>query len=283
MHSRMHLPEGRRFPMLSLLHGRFAGFAILSVLFALAPLLFAAMPQPPRTPEQPVVDMAGVVTDEVKSRVNAMLRTLEQKTGAEVVILTVTSLDGEGIESFSLRMAEQWRLGKKGKDNGMLLVVALTEKKYRFETGYGLEGLFPDSFLGSLGREQLVPNFKQGDYSAGIQSTAAIIAKRIADDRGVDLGELPAVSRPQPVQKNNDDVDWVTIAIIIFVILSASGFFGFGTRPGGRSRSGPYSGGWYGGGSGGGGWGSHSDGGFGGGGGSFGGGGASGGWGDSGS
>ncbi|HSW61931.1 MAG TPA: TPM domain-containing protein [Dissulfurispiraceae bacterium] len=237
--------------------------------------VYSATPEPPQMPSQPVVDLAGIIKPEVKTRLNALLRTLENKTGAEFVILTVTSLDGEGIEPFTLRMAELWKLGKRGKDNGMLLTIALNDKKYRFETGYGLEGLLPDSFLGTLGREQLRPFFRNGDYSTGILNAATIVAMKIAEDKKVKLGETPAVTQPPEEKKKakKDSLELTTIlligagVILLFSILSRM----FRSARNYRSRDNHY-GGWYGGGYGGGG------GSFGGGGGSFGGGGASGDW-----
>jgi uncharacterized protein len=243
---------------------------------------FAATPEPPPTPQQPVVDLAGIIKPDVQSRLNALLRTLEKKTGAEFVILTVTSLDGEGIESFTLSMAERWKLGKKGRDNGMLLTVALNDKKYRFDTGYGLEGLLPDSYLGTVGREQLRPFFRKGDYSTGILNAATVIAKKIADEKKVELGETPAVVQPPAEAKKagKKSLDLTTMMLIgagvfvLFGILARLFRSGRGYRP-----HDSHYGGWYGGGYGGGGFGGSSGGGFGGGGGGFGGGGASGDWG----
>ncbi|KAF0185133.1 MAG: hypothetical protein FD164_261 [Nitrospirae bacterium] len=258
----------------------------LFILFALIALCLeisgahAATPEPPSMPSQPVVDLAGIINPEAKTRLNEFLRTLEKKTGAEFVILTVASLDGEDIEPFTIRIAERWKLGKRGKDNGMLLAIALSEKKYRFETGYGLEGILPDSFLGTLGREQLRPFFRSGDYSTGLLNAATIIAERIAADRQVELGETLAITRPPPEKKYTEtySLDLTTIlllgvgVVLVFMVLSRM----FRSARGHHSHDHHY-GGWYTGGAGGGG-GSFGGGSFGGGGGSFGGGGASGDW-----
>ncbi|NLI29475.1 MAG: TPM domain-containing protein [Nitrospiraceae bacterium] len=265
----------------------FIAASILVVLTAGA--VFSATPEPPAMPPAPVVDLAGIIRPEVKTHLNGMLRELERKTGAEFVILTVSSLDGEGIESFTLRMAERWKLGKKGKDNGMLLTIALNDKKYRFDTGYGLESILPDSFLGTLGREQLRPHFRKGDYSTGILNAASIIAQRIAEEKKVALGDRaasPPATAPQQSQEESSDLFvWIALGIAVVVLFGIVGLVMFASR-GRRSSGGPYTGGYYGGGgfgSGGfgGGGGSFGGGGgsFGGGGGSFGGGGASGDWG----
>ena len=225
------------------------------LIFLAAAAARAVTPEPPQTPQQPVVDLAGIIDSDKQSQLNALLRNLEQKTGTEFMILTVTSLDGEGIEPFALRMAERWKLGKKGKDNGMLLAVALNDKKYRFETGYGLEGLLPDSFLGTLGREQLRPFFRKGDYSTGILNTATIIAKRIAEDKNVALGEIPVLTRPPAAQINaEDDFDLQTILLIAAAIAVLFGMLNRGRQPSrGHGTHDSGYGSWYGGGFGGGG------------------------------
>lgn len=261
-------------------------FIAVSILVMLtAGAAFSATPEPPAIPPAPVVDLASIIKPEAKTHLNGMLRELERKTGAEFVILTVSSLDGEGIESFTLRMAERWKLGKKGKDNGMLLTIALKDKKYRFDTGYGLESILPDSFLGTLGREQLRPYFRKGDYSTGVLNAVSIIAKRIAEEKKVSLGDQaasPSAAATQQSQEESSDLFvWIAVGIAVAVLLGIVGLVMFASR-GRRSSGGPYAGGYYGGGSyGGGSFGGGSGGNrdFGGGGGSFGGGGTSGDWG----
>ena len=103
-----------------------------------------------------------------RARLNTMLKDLEAKTTAQVVVLTLNSLEGEPIESFSHQTAVKWGIGQKGKDNGVLLTVAVKDRKYRLEVGYGLESILPDSLVGSIGREYLAPNFRKGDFAAGI-------------------------------------------------------------------------------------------------------------------
>lgn len=146
----------------------------------------------PVSPRNHVVDLAGIIDANVEAGLNRYLLELEQKTTAQMVILTIKSLEGESIEDFSLKVAhDKWKLGQKGKDNGMLLLVSLKERKYRFETGYGLEGLLPDSLAGSIGRQYLVPYFKKGDYSSGITAAALVVINTIADDAGVKITGMP--------------------------------------------------------------------------------------------
>ena len=234
----------------------------------------------PALPPDPVVDLAGIMDDSAETKLNRYLRELEQKTSAQVAILTVNSLEGQSLEEFSLGIAhDKWKLGQKGKDNGLLLVVALNDRKYRIEVGYGLEGILPDSLVGGIGRQYLVPNFRKGDYSSGIYDAALVIANEIANDAGVTISGLPAIKKPQPAKTGNKSSGpfGKILSVLIFLVI----FFIFIRNPrsflalmllssmGGRRGHWGGSGGGFGGG----GFGS-----FGGGGGGFGGGGASGGW-----
>jgi uncharacterized protein len=228
----------------------------------------------PAQPGTPVVDLAGIVDQSVAMKLNAYLRELEQKTTAQVAVLTINSLDGESIEDLAITIAhDKWKLGQKEKDNGALLLIAVKERKYRIEVGYGLEGLLPDSLVGSIGRNYLEPFFKQGKYSQGVFAATVALANEIAKDAGVEITGMPQYNRT--AQKRTGPLGNI-ISLIIFIIILIlfiknprlffalfllSSMSGRGSSWGGGSRG-------FGGGLGG----------FGGGGGGFGGGGASGGW-----
>lgn len=237
---------------------------------------FAAVPEPPSAPSNYVVDLAGIIKDDIEAQLNTYLKELEQKTTAQVVVLTVQSLDGEDIEGFSLRMAEKWKLGQKGKDNGLLITVALQDRRYRFETGYGLEGILPDSLLGSIGRQYFIPYFRKGDYSTGIFNATLAVVRIIAANEGVEITGMPKIGVKGKKVKGIGFFDAIIVfgifAIVLYLFIRHPGlllFLLFSSSMGGRR------GGW----SGGSGFGGGGFGGFGGGGGGgFGGGGASGRW-----
>lgn len=247
--------------------------SLLFIFFLLPYTSLAATPEPPLSPANYIVDLAKIINDDVEARLNAYLKELEAKTTAQVVVLTIKSLDQEDIESFSLRTAEKWKLGQKGKDNGLLLTIAVEDRRYRFEVGYGLEAILPDSLVGSIGRQYLVPYFRKGDYSSGIFYATLAVIQEIAKHEGVRIKAVPEL-RPGIERDNNSskkDVGWIAFVNIIFVLSILilrlltprrryirwhGGFGGFG--------SGSFGGGGFGG--------------FGGGGGGFGGGGASGRW-----
>ncbi len=232
----------------------------------------------PEKPRNHVVDLAGIINDNVENNLNTYLLELEQKTTAQMVILTINSLDGESIDDFSIETAhKKWKLGQKDKDNGVLLVVALQDKKYRFEIGYGLEGTLPDSLVGSIGRDHLVPNFRKGDYSAGIFTAALAVITEIATDAEIEITGMPKVRSTYPyrrAERKKPTLLGYMFSILVFIGIIYLAikhprlfmFFLIMSMMGGGRRSGWGSGGGFGGG------------GFGGGGGGFGGGGASGGW-----
>ena len=256
-----------------------AVFSIICLLL-LSAVIVAYAVEIPVPPPDPVVDLAGIVDGSIATKLNSYLRELDNKTSAQVAILTIKSLEGQSLEDFSITVAhDKWKLGQKGKDNGVLILVALAEKKYRIEIGYGLEGILPDSLVGSIGRQYLVPYFRKGDYSSGIYAAALIIANEIAGEAGVKISGLPAVkkSRQSQTGKKSSGPLGKIVSLLIFIVI----FFIFIRNPrsflafmllsamGGRSGHWGRSGGGFGGG---------GFGGFGGGGGGFGGGGASGGW-----
>ncbi len=243
--------------------------AIGLALFSFQGPAAASTPAPPRRPANYVVDLAGVIRPEIERGLNSFLRDLEAKTTAQAIVLTVKSLDGEDIEGFSLRIAEQWKLGQKDKDKGLLFTIAIDDRKYRIEVGYGLEGVLPDSFVGSIGREHLGPHFKKGDYSAGIAGATLAIIGRIAEGAEVEITGMAQVRSGARVRKKPSVASLIFTAIFIIgaIILFIKNprlfmYILIFSMMGGRSRGGGWSGG----------------GGFGGGGGGFGGGGASGGW-----
>jgi uncharacterized protein len=142
----------------------------------------------------PVNDGAGVMSAEEKASLGEYLSAVNSQTGVQVGVLTVPSLEGESIESFSMRVAESWKLGSADKDNGAILVVSIADRDLRIEVGYGLEETLTDLKCGLIIRNVIVPEFKAGDYGAGIVAGAKSIVGvatgevAIADDgaRGAD-------------------------------------------------------------------------------------------------
>jgi uncharacterized protein len=227
-----------------------------------------------------VVDQAGVINAASRAAIDAKLKALEDKSGIQLVVATVKSLQGGDIETYANQLFRFWKLGEAKKNNGVLLLVAPTEHKVRIEVGYGLEGTLTDALSSVIISSAIVPRFKTSDFSGGI-------------DRGVDgiisvlSGDAAEWHRKVNVRSEDASSDFNKLFPLLFfgllflvmwyLIRHAGGGPGSGGR---RSGIGPIilgsllGGGFGGGSSGGGGFG----GGFSGGGGSSGGGGASGGW-----
>jgi len=256
-------------------------------------LLFAALVTPaenPKTihPTGYVTDLAGVVAADTKARLEALCYEVEQKAGAQIAVVTVKSLDGESVENYGVDLYKQLGVGGKSDNRGVLLLVAPDEHKYRIEVGYGLEPVINDARAGDAGRA-MVPLLRQSNYSAAIETATWMLAKYIADDRGVTLSGQPPARTVRKSRDGSFPIGFWGILFLIWIIFSIARAgkrgVGGGRRGGGGWWIGPMLGGMSGGGwRGGGGFGGSSGGfsgggGFGGfGGGSSGGGGASGSW-----
>lgn len=246
--------------------------------------LFALLLAPPaRAQEMAVVeihrrmtDLSGTLSGSDEVALEQKLARFEQETSNQIVVLMVGSVGGGSIEDYSLRVAEKNKLGKKGRDNGVLILIAKEDRKIRFEVGYGLEGALPDATVDQIIRHIIAPRFREGDYAGGIdEGVDAVIAAT--------KGEFTGTGGKGGIFKN-PSVLGVIIAFLVFFlgpftrILSGGRRYQIGSR--GWRSSGPWFGGFGGGGGSGGGFSGFGGGGggFSGGGGSFGGGGATGSW-----
>jgi uncharacterized protein len=126
----------------------------------------AALDVPPLTGR--IVDAAHLLPADLAASLTAELAAHEARTGNQVALLTLPSLQGEPLEEFSHRVATTWRLGQKGTDNGVLILVVPNDRKVRIEVGYGLEGTLTDLKSSRIIREEMVPRFREGDFSGGI-------------------------------------------------------------------------------------------------------------------
>lgn len=211
-----------------------------------------------------VNDYANILNPDEERNIELLLEDLEKKTSAQVVLLTIATLDGDTIEDYSIRLTEQkdWKIGQKGLDNGVILLISMKERKLRLEVGYGLEGSLTDLKSSYIIRKLIVPGFKSGKYYQGILRGLTIVSGIISKEYDISPEDLKKFKEKKD---ENPGVSFIIFVIIFF-------FFVLPVLSGkkGRGSSIFWGGGGFGGGS--------SGGGFSGGGGSFGGGGASGGW-----
>lgn len=182
----------------------FAGLFALVVLTS--PCFTLALDVPPLRAR--VNDLAGMLSPETAQALEQRLAAFEQETGHQIAVLTIPSLEGTAIEDFSIRVAEAWKIGKKGFDNGAILVIAQKEKQLRIEVGYGLEGVLPDAIASRIIREVIVPRFRDGDFSGGIDAGVSAILQ-------VTKGEpLPEMARSANRQRSSQGGSLITVLMI---------------------------------------------------------------------
>jgi uncharacterized protein len=253
---------------------------LLAAVLALAALLgatggaaIAAPTFPPLTGR--VVDAAGIIPADAAQQLTDKLAALEDKTTDQFVVATVKSLDGYDIQDYGYQLGRAWGIGQKGKNNGVILLIAPSEHKVGFEVGYGLEGTLTDALTQVIIQSDILPRFRANDYTGGIE-------RAVDDTIQVLNGDAPELQK-QAAKRQADNKGFAPFVPILLIVLFFFIFNSLGRRGGG---SGFLAGmiassilnsrrdGW--GGGGGGGW--SGGGGFSGGGGSFGGGGSSGSW-----
>jgi uncharacterized protein len=251
-------------------------FSLLLALFAHWPAAAYARDVPPLKAH--VNDTASMLSPDEQARLEQKLTDYEHKTGRQFALLTIDSLNGDALEDFSIRVVEAWKLGQKGKDSGLLLLLVKNDHKLRVEVGYGLEGNVTDAFSSRVIRNVLTPALRAGHVAAGLdQAFDALMAQAAGEDPPsnlVDTGPTsdPAVSSP---------FGWFALLLLLAPFLIPLFLFSARGGRGGRGGGGYWGGGGFGGGGfGGGGFGGGGGGGggFSGGGGGFGGGGSSGSW-----
>lgn len=216
-----------------------AKFALLAVLL-LAWCSFAGAEKiADIRPQGYVTDLAHVIDPAAKAKLETLCAEVEQKTGAQIAVVTVDSLDGRTREDYAADLYKQLGVGSKKESRGVLLLVAPKERQYKIEVGYGLEPVINDARAGDIGRE-MVPDLKQQDYSAAVLLGTTRIAQLIAADKGVQLNGVPAY---QPRAPASGTPWWIPVLIIVVIFLivralsrSARGG-GSGPRSGGGGSS----------------------------------------------
>lgn len=200
----------------------------------LLPILTFAQKEVPELWGQRIHDDAHVLKQETVDGLESKLKLYEDSTSNQIAVLLVSSLDGDVIEDYSMRVVEKWKLGKKDKDNGVLLLVAVEDHKMRIEVGQGLEGVLTDAHSSRIIRNELAPNFRRNDYDAGINAGVEAIIKAIG-------GEYKADDTDSPNEASDIIVGVIVIlAILIFVGVIIAAFvkeFRSGGGKGGSSSS----------------------------------------------
>ena len=162
----------------------------------------------------PVTDLTGTLTPDQVATLEAKLRAFEAARGSQVAVLIVPTTEPEAIEQFSIRVAETWKLGRKGVDDGAILIVARNDRKVRIEVGYGLEGALPDAIANRIIDEDIVPQFRRGDYYGG--TTAGV-------DRMLSVIEGEPLPEPKSGPASQDMPGFFQLLPFLFVFALVGG------------------------------------------------------------
>ena len=163
-----------------------------------------------------VNDYAGVISEKDKASMEDVAKEVEEKTGAQIAVLTVKSMAPyTSIDQFGMAVAEKWKVGQKDKDTGIILILAMEERRVRIEVGYGLEGIFNDAKVGRILDNTVLPYFRGGDFSAGLRRGMFKIADTIGTEMNVELDERT---------KMQDNTFTEKLCMLIFFIIFVSIF-----------------------------------------------------------
>jgi uncharacterized protein len=187
------------------------GFVVLFTCFlACFPTWFAhALDVPPL--DKRVNDLAGMLPGDLAQQVEERLRHFEQVTSHQIAVLTIPSLEGDSLEDFSIRVAENWKIGQKHFDNGAILLVVRDDHKLRIEVGYGLEGVLPDAIASRIIHEVIIPRFRDKDFGGGIEAGLDAIMKVIEGE------EFSKSDRRRMSGRNFDDIGKVFLLAALFL------------------------------------------------------------------
>jgi uncharacterized protein len=189
-----------------------------------------------------VNDFANVIPQEYENQISAVTTELLQKSGVPIVLVTMPDIGGQDYNEYANRLYSAWGIGKKGEDRGVLIFIALKERKMRIETGYGVEGILPDGLVGEIRDRYMVPYLKENRFGEGMLNGTLAVAKVIADDAGIQLTGKPPAKAPKREKRSILSFLPFLILIFFFMVLARRGrgawllFLPFLLGGGGRGR-----------------------------------------------
>jgi len=211
----------------SLLSSRRRGTRVRLLLAGLIFLVSAAAGTAgsPETFPQPVGavnDFAGVASPEMRAKMEDLSREVLQKTGVAVVVAVLETIGGVDVNDYANRLYAAWGIGKKGEDRGVLILLAVRERRIRIETGYGVEGILPDGLAGEILDRYAIPHLKKNDFSSGLYSALAAVSAVVAKDAGVELTGLPR-REARGAGKRAREGNWLTPVLLILAAAAILG------------------------------------------------------------
>jgi uncharacterized protein len=160
-----------------------------------------------------VHDEAEILSPQVEAQMEAILKAHRDSTSTQIAVLLIPSLEGDDIDSYALRVSEEWKLGQEKKDNGVLFLVSMQEKQMRIEVGYGLEGVLTDALSGRINRNEVAPYFRQGKYEEGIQAGLIAIIQSV---QGTYVNDSPVVNK----RKGRSPIGTLIFIVILIIAMS---------------------------------------------------------------
>jgi uncharacterized protein len=172
-----------------------------------------------------VNDFANIIPADDEQQIQRIITAVQKQTGAEIAVVTVQSMSPYAtIEDFGIALADDWGVGSAADDAGIILIVALAERMFRIEVGYGLEGAIPDGKAGAIRDDYVLPDLREGDYGAGLLKGVGAIALEIAEEYGVTLSDVEIAAQPVG---GNERFDLGNLFYLIFVLIAFGGRFFF--------------------------------------------------------
>jgi uncharacterized protein len=194
---------------------------VLILLFLLVALPLAADEKFPE-PMGPVNDFAGVIPSQYKRSMNNLAIEVMQKTGASVVVATFKSIGDSDPADFANRLYEAWGIGKEGQDKGVLILLAVRERRVRIETGYGIEGILPDGLTGEILDRYVIPYLKKGDYGRGLSNAMIAVSSLMAKDAEVSLNGEQSIGKSR-IRRASPVSSLFTLIIFILILIPLLG------------------------------------------------------------
>lgn len=177
--------------------------------------------EPIPNPRGFVNDFANIISDDAQHRMEQMLYDYKTRTTNEIAVVTVSSLGGESIEEYTIRLAEKWKVGKRGKENGVILLVAPNDRETRIEVGYGLEGVLTDAKSKLIIERAMIPEFKKGNFASGIEKGLAEIMQTLTPAGSAE--DNPKNQPDEHVQANETKKKEINGAMVGFVFAGIAG------------------------------------------------------------
>ncbi|MCX7145625.1 MAG: TPM domain-containing protein [Sulfuritalea sp.] len=173
-----------------------------------------------------VTDLTATLDETQRGRLEAQLAAIDRAGRAQIVILLLPSTQPEAIEQFGIRLAEAWKIGHTGADNGVIVIVAKSDRKMRIEVGYGLEGSIPDAIAKRIVAERMAPAFKQGDFFGGLRAAVEGLDQAMGGSSAAAPAAMPS-SKPSKSAEDADLLPWLMAAVVAGGVLRMIfGFFG---------------------------------------------------------